>query len=304
MEIVKFYNKINPLTTYDSGIYKLELIDQIKGTEFMYQTIVENSLGYIYAGDDTNLFEFFCVISGKIQLTYQNEEITLIPGDTFSVTGLSTNIPFKALETTQLLYITNGKVFDDLSIFYSQLEGMLQRIQEKDLYTHEHCKNVVKYCDKIATQLNLSSDSYDKLMLAALFHDVGKAHIPDEILLKRDRLDRYEYDIMKTHVIHSHTILAETYGEEIASIAAKHHERLDGSGYPHGLHGDDIPMESRILTVADAYDAMVSTRPYKTPMSQSYAFSQLKALVGVQFDEQVVQALIRALTQKEQEFES
>ncbi|MGL5541353.1 MAG: hypothetical protein ACRDBX_06960, partial [Erysipelotrichaceae bacterium] len=111
MEIVKFYNKNNPLATYKTEISTLELIDHIKNTEIMIQKMEANRLGYIYAGDDANLFEFFYVVSGGLHLTYKNEEMYLDAGNGFSVAGLNTNILFRTTEDTQVLYITNGKVF-------------------------------------------------------------------------------------------------------------------------------------------------------------------------------------------------
>ncbi|MGL5977879.1 MAG: HD-GYP domain-containing protein [Erysipelotrichaceae bacterium] len=303
MEQINIIRKGTALTTIDQEMAKLSLIDRVGGMEIMINEIEGGRLGIIYAGDDPNLFEFFHVVQGTMTLTIQNKDIYLEPGDSFRVQQLESQIVFKTEEAVKLLYLSNGRSFDDLIDVYDLLENLLTQIQEKDLYTREHCRNVMHYSTLIAKQLQMSQENINELMYAAVFHDIGKAKIPSRILKKEGKLTDEEYTIMKQHAKYSYEILKDTFGKQIASIASKHHERLDGKGYPYGLTIDEIPLEARILSVADAYDAMTSKRTYKDAMSQADAFDQLRKYSDTQFDSVVVNALIIALEKEANQVE-
>ena len=127
-------------------------------------------------------------------------------------------------------------------------------------------------------------------------HDIGKVGIPDHILLKPGKLSIEEFAIMKKHAMLGYQILAESQSEMLqvgAEIALSHHEKFDGSGYPHGLVGEEIPLFARIVAVADVYDALTSLRPYKRAMLHSESFEIIVGGSGNQFDPQIVEAFVR-----------
>ena len=145
--------------------------------------------------------------------------------------------------------------------------------------------------------MNLPSIHYS-LALAALFHDIGKIFVPDEILNKPDRLSDDEFSYIKKHSTDSQILLKDKFEERVGKIVEQHHERLDGSGYPNGLKGDEILIEAKIISVSDSYDAMTSDRAYKKAMSPKAAIDELKLMTGKQYDELIVLALEQILNQE------
>ncbi|MCD8574533.1 MAG: HD-GYP domain-containing protein [Erysipelotrichaceae bacterium] len=145
----------------------------------------------------------------------------------------------------------------------------------------------------LGKQLKLYKEDMDELSYAAILHDIGKIAIPDAILGKPDRLDAEEYEIMKTHTTKGYEILkaADEYSD-IARYALTHHEKYDGTGYPHGFAGEEIPLFSRIISICDAYEAMTADRPYRKAQSVEYAINELRRCSGTQFDPQLVDVFI------------
>ena len=149
----------------------------------------------------------------------------------------------------------------------------------------------------IARQLGLSLDQQELLLEAAPLHDIGKVGIADPILLKPGRLDAAEFEIMKQHAVFGYEMLKGSSSKVLqagAEIARGHHEKFDGSGYPDGLKGKDIPLFSRIVAVADVFDALTSERPYKKAWELEAAVDFLTAGSGTHFDPECVQAFLQA----------
>lgn len=170
--------------------------------------------------------------------------------------------------------------------------------ESRDPETGKHIERMAFYAQIIATKLGLGPEIEERIFLAAPMHDIGKVAIPDHILLKPGKLTPEEFDIMKTHAARGADFLQ---GSELPllqmahDIALGHHEKYDGSGYPSGLAGDAIPMAARIVAVADVFDALTSSRPYKPAWEIERALDFMRAQRGMHFDPQVLDAFMDSL---------
>ncbi|MGC2416383.1 MAG: HD-GYP domain-containing protein [Candidatus Acidiferrales bacterium] len=164
-----------------------------------------------------------------------------------------------------------------------------QLLDLKDLNTGVHSTRLAEWALHVAGELGLDQGSLSDLEVAALLHDIGKIGIPDAILHKPAKLTGEEYSLMKKHPEYGWAVMRNVPGMECASLMIlHHHESYDGQGYPAGLKGDEIPIGSRIVSVIDAFDAMVSSRPYRAGMPYAEAERRLLAASGTQFDPGVV----------------
>lgn len=180
--------------------------------------------------------------------------------------------------------------------------SLVSIIEQRDSYTAGHTKRVAKYSVLIAKEMGFSPEEIDNLYRACMLHDIGKISTPDSILLKPSKLTPLEYSIIKEHVNVSYELLmhVDIY-KEIAEIVRHHHEHFDGSGYPQGLKGDEIPILSQVMKVADAFDAMTTNRIYKSRQSVANAIEELQALSAKQFNAEVVRAAVAILSDIEVE---
>ena len=203
----------------------------------------------------------------------------------------STN-ELKLLETIArqaAIALENARLFADIrSLFLSAIKSLASAIDAKDPYTHGHSLRVAYYSAVIAEALTLSSEQREEVYLAAVLHDVGKIAVPESILLKPGSLTEPEWDEMRQHPLHSAQILSQVKQFEMLSRIVRHeHERFDGTGYPDGLHAEDIPLASRIIAIADAYDAMTTSRSYRQGMAPEQAIHLLAKAAGTQFDPKI-----------------
>jgi putative nucleotidyltransferase with HDIG domain len=170
-------------------------------------------------------------------------------------------------------------------------------VDARDIYTRGHSDRVSYYAEHLARALGKDDEYCDRVRVAGLFHDVGKLHVPDGILLKDSPLTPEEFAVIKSHALRGYELLSSvTVFQNISGIARSHHERWDGFGYPDGLAGEDIPEESRIIAVADSFDAMTSTRRYRSSRSLEYAVDELRKGAGAQFDSRMVSVFISMLS--------
>jgi len=166
----------------------------------------------------------------------------------------------------------------------------------KDNYTFLHSQRVLDLCYLIGFEMMLAKDQIEDLALAAFFHDIGKIFIPDKILKNPGVLSEEDMNTMQTHSSIGAWILRASGGSrESVKASACHHERHDGKGYPYGLHGKNIPLISRIISVADAYDAMTSKRCYTAALEKEEAILRLEACGGSQFDPGIVEVFIERI---------
>ena len=177
----------------------------------------------------------------------------------------------------------------------SLADALSRAVDAKDSYTRSHCQTVSQLCALLATELELGPERIARMRLAGLLHDVGKIGVPDAILTKPAKLTDDEYEVMKRHSVLGQEIVAAAGMPVEAVWVRHHHERYDGKGYPDGLAGEDIPLESRIILTADAFEAMTSDRPYRQAPGHDFAIAELRRHAGTQFDAAVVHALCRAL---------
>jgi putative nucleotidyltransferase with HDIG domain len=167
-------------------------------------------------------------------------------------------------------------------------------VEADDAYTGKHCKSVVELALAVGEQLGLSSIQRRNLEFGALLHDVGKVAIPKAIINKPGRLDPHEWTIIKTHTLEGQKMLDRVGGfmRDVGLIVRSHHERWDGAGYPDGLAGVAIPLESRIITCCDAWNAMQTNRSYREALPFDVALAEIRDNAGRQFDPRVVEALV------------
>jgi diguanylate cyclase (GGDEF)-like protein len=173
--------------------------------------------------------------------------------------------------------------------------ALARAVDAKDSYTRSHCQTVSQLCGLIGAELGFEGDRLARVRLAGLLHDVGKIGVPDAILNKPAKLTDDEYEHMKRHSLLGYDIVQAADMEVEAQWVRHHHERFDGAGYPDRLAGEEIPLESRIILVADAFEAMTSDRPYRKAPGQRFALDELRHNAGTQFDPAVVVALTRVL---------
>ncbi|WFR57779.1 HD domain-containing protein [Anaerocolumna sp. AGMB13025] len=171
-------------------------------------------------------------------------------------------------------------------------------VEKRDLYTARHQKKVAYLACKIAARMKLEKDCFEGLYIAAMLHDIGKIGIPSEVLSKPDKLSEAEFELIKTHVQNAYDILSQiNFPWPVADIVLQHHEKLDGSGYPHGLKDKDILLEAKIISVADVVEAITAHRPYKPALGISYALKEIKKYSGIYYDAEVVDACIQVCTE-------
>lgn len=184
------------------------------------------------------------------------------------------------------------KYAETRNLFFGTVSALSQAIDAKDGFTRGHADRVSRIAGAIAREMRLSERQIEQIELAGLLHDIGKIGVEDRILMKPSKLEADEQELMRRHPIYGASILEPSAAlRPLVPLVLHHHESFDGSGYPEGLKADDIPLGSRIIIVADAYEAMTSDRIYRKAIGHERAMQQLNRFKGVQFDPNVVRAL-------------
>jgi HD-GYP domain-containing protein (c-di-GMP phosphodiesterase class II) len=170
---------------------------------------------------------------------------------------------------------------------------LLEAVTPKDGYTSEHASLVSRLSQLVGVELGLNVEEIESLVLGALLHDLGKLAVSDAILEKPGPLTEEEWAVVKRHPdVGARMIEPIEVLSGAVPVVRHHHERYDGTGYPDGLEGEEIPLAARIVAAVDAYDVMIRGRPYRQRRSQAEALEELSREAGLQFDKQVVEALI------------
>ncbi len=184
------------------------------------------------------------------------------------------------------------------------INTLINIVEQKDPYTSGHQQRVSKLAVAIAIEMNLTEDKVEGLKVAAQLHDIGKITIPIEILSKPGQLSPEEFNLIKTHSLKGYEILKNIeFPWPVADMVFQHHERINGSGYPSGLHGKDISLEAKILSVADVVEAMNSHRPYRPSIGIEKALNEININKNILYDEEIVNVCIKLFNEKNFVFE-
>jgi PAS domain S-box-containing protein/putative nucleotidyltransferase with HDIG domain len=179
------------------------------------------------------------------------------------------------------------------------VQAISMTVEMKDPYTSGHQRRVSDLARSIATEMGLSADRRDFIRTASSIHDIGKIAVPSEILSKPTKLSKLEFNLIKTHAQSGYDILKDIeFPWPVADVVLQHHERMDGSGYPQGLKGDDILLEARIMAVADVVESMASHRPYRPALGIEAALEEIEKNKGILYDNTVADACLRLFQEK------
>jgi len=240
-------------------------------------------------------------ISERIKAKCQQYDVNSVP---FTV-SIGTATKVKAEETlAKVQKVAEDRMYRQKLQDYRETKGALlksvyRKLQEKSFETEDHIRRVRDISLKIGQILELPQLELNRLAVLVLLHDIGKVKILEEILTKKGLLNNEEWETIKIHPEAGSRIVRAT--EEFAHVAddiLSHHERWDGTGYPHGLKGEKIPLLARIMAIADAYDVMTSGRPYRSAMTPAAAISELKRFAGTQFDPKLVEIFVSLIKEK------
>ena len=193
----------------------------------------------------------------------------------------------------------SGQPIDDVRITAEEqlqvLKDLTAALESKDPYTHGHSQRVERHSYRTAAALGLAADDIEDLRKAAALHDVGKIRVPDRILRKAGPLSPDERIVVEEHAVVGAWMVSSVGNADVIAAVRHHHERFDGTGYPDGLSGTDIPLYARVIAVADAYDAITSTRPYRASAGREEAVEALRASAGTHFDPDIVETFVQSL---------
>jgi len=182
------------------------------------------------------------------------------------------------------------------NLFINLIKTLVNALDTKSKWTKGHSERVTQYALSIGREMGLDEDALESLKVSALLHDIGKIGTYDVILEKPEKLTQEEIKLIQEHPVKGASILAPVEQlKEILPIIRSHHERINGSGYPDKLKGEELPLLARILHVADVYDALTTDRPYRKALSKKSALAELKRSSGAEFDPEVVEAFLKAL---------
>ncbi len=239
----------------------------------------------------------------RVEGAFKNERVESVPISISLGWAVKTDVNqemgeiFKKAED----HMFRAKLLQSPGIRSDVIQALMTALYEKDPREEQHCQRVSKYSQLLGRTMGLNERKVRELGVTGLFHDIGKVSIPEQILNKPGRLTEEEWKEIRRHPEVGYRVLSNVKDmAEIADYVLAHHERWDGQGYPRGLQGLEIPLQARIIAVADAYDAMISYRPYKKSLSEEEALEELVRCAGTQFDPEVVEAFVQVIKGKKE----
>jgi HD-GYP domain-containing protein (c-di-GMP phosphodiesterase class II) len=221
----------------------------------------------------------------------------LYGGDKLDGSGL-TSVDSKlcnSLANTLAIFVENRMLYEDMhAMFLGTLHALTSAIDAKDSYTHGHTERVAKLSRMLAEAWGLDKETVERVYISGLVHDVGKIGVPESVLCKPGKLTDDEFALIKMHPEIGARILQDIRQmEDLLPGVMHHHERWDGNGYPHKLGGYDIPLFGRLIGLADAFDAMISTRTYRSAMSLEAVLEEIRRCAGTQFDPELAEVFLQ-----------
>lgn len=289
---------INDTLGHLSGDQMLISFAKILKTTFIRSDCIArvggDEFGVFLVGIDQDNLELLLKKMNSVIKKYNQELLPFSLSVSFGYSYMRRGIPDLSLmyrEADNKMY--QNKLLKEASNRSSIVKTLMKTLEVKDFITEGHAQRMGNMAELMGRTLSLPQDQMDRLELLAKFHDIGKVGIPDSILKKPSRLNNSEWEIMKSHSSVGKRI-AEVSPElkDIAQLILLHHEQWDGSGYPLGLTAQNIPVECRILSIVDAFDAMTNDRPYRKAVSIPEAIEELKNCSGTQFDKQLVRTFM------------
>ena len=248
------------------------------------------------ANKDDAATEMYFILKGSLRCDLLSKSFRLGPNDYLIADDLEEPTILYAETEVHFLYLTPQPFFHLISSEVQELRRLAVEVEQKDGYTANHCKRLQTLSYETGRLLKLPHNRLHYLDYGAYLHDVGKTDIPLEILNKPALLTPLEWDIIKKHPIFGREMVEQTFMKDAGPIIEQHHEKLDGSGYPYGLSGDEILIEAYIVAVADAYDAMTSNRPYRRAMSHDEAIAELSRFAGQHYPSEVLEAFLEVVS--------
>ncbi len=310
-------NQIENVTVIMIDANGLKLINDTfgheKGDELLIQiaTISQNvfdkGVHFRWGGDEFVIVDY-CTDEESLKETIslfhkecrkiEIQNFTLSASLGYVIGSIKENDVYAMLNQAEIM-MYNNKMHESLSTKRQVIDNILNTLYNNFSFEEQHSENVKKYALRLGSELKLDKEDMNKLRLASLMHDVGKIAVADDILTKREKLSAIEIDEIKKHPEKGYRILS-AYPElsEYGNYALTHHERYDGQGYPRGIKGEEIPLFSRIISIADAFDAMTSDRVYKVAISKEDALIELNKNKGTQFDPKLIDIFTRIMSQK------
>jgi HD-GYP domain-containing protein (c-di-GMP phosphodiesterase class II) len=277
-----------------------ELLATYRAIEVTRHVVPAGKPIYFDEASEWSGFEFVYILKGALTLVQDEGNLEIHAGDYFYHAGLPERAVFRVEENVEVLMVSSPPGFHLVQKEASEMLALARSVEEKDEATEGHCHRLERLAILTGERLGLSGQRLIDLSYGAYLHDIGKVRVPSQILGKADALDDEEWEQMRRHPEHGEDILREKSFLQAASrIVRAHHERYDGTGYPDGLRGEEIPIEARIIAVVDAYDAITSERPYKPALAKKRALEELRLGSGTHFDSRVVRAFASVIAENE-----
>lgn len=243
----------------------------------------------IAPNEGTDGSELYVVLEGEMECETGGLG-TVHAGDVLNPGRGAPGLMLRATRRTIMLEIAAHPMFHTLYGGVEDLRALAREVARKDGYTHDHCSRVRRMAFEVGRLMGLAPERLYWLTFGAYLHDVGKARIPSEVLLKPGPLTPAEWEVMRQHPVLGQEMVTKTQADRAALIVGQHHERVDGSGYPRGLCEDEILVESQIVAVVDTFDAITTNRPYHQAESAMVAMAELVRCRSTLFRSDVVEA--------------
>ncbi|MCY9668644.1 HD-GYP domain-containing protein [Paenibacillus alginolyticus] len=280
-----------------------------------FLTLLLNTIIYVFIFPEFDTYAFYLLSVVFLGIGFSKKPLAVLIILCTMVVLLRSYVEFKQIPPMDS-FLTLWCVYVIMTLIATRMENNYQKRREvtfdlisaltksldsRDTYTARHSEKVANYALKIAKEMKLSSEQCDAIYVGGLLHDIGKIGVPEYILTNTGRLSDEEFKIIQKHpVIGYETIkhISAFNKNGIMDIVLYHHEKYDGTGYPEGLKGEEIPLYARIMAIADSYDAMTSTRVYRKPLSKESAINEISKKKGIHFDPHIADLFIGILNRE------